>query len=450
MQISELQGKNIALWGLGHEGLANLEFLLKHKLANQIYIYNDTPLDFLTNHPDIPVFSGDEFEQLLDKVDIIIKSPGVSIYSARFKAALQKGIKITSSTDLFLNEIRANHPQTTVIGVTGSKGKSTTSSLLYTALKASGQDVALGGNIGKPLIELLGESHCFVVAELSSYQCADLSVSPQIILFTNLFPEHIDWHLCHDNYYRDKVHLIAHQQVGDICFVNDKCEKLKKYCHEYAREFNYYNRPEGFAELDNVLCYHQEPILKIEDIKLEGYHNLDNMAGVLSVIKYLGLDINQALESFKDFEALPHRLQKVGEKKGIVFINDSISTAPETAMAAIKSFDKNMGVFLGGYDRQQDYSELAEFINDNPKVKVVATLFQTGPRVAEALRGLVKREDFVLIEEPDFEIAAQKLFTELKQQQGTLVLFSPAAPSYDCYKSFEKRGEDFIRIFNTL
>lgn len=450
MLLSELKGKNIAVWGLGKEGLAILELLQKQELPANLYIYNDTPTEPLSAYPKIPVYTGDDFAKLLSKVDVIVKSPGVSIYKEEIKQAKAAEVRFTTSSDLFLSEMRANHPNAIVIGVTGSKGKSTTSSLLYTALNYLEQDVVLGGNIGRPLIELIEEDHRFIVAEMSSYQCSDLSVSPHIALFTNLFPEHIDWHLNHDNYYRDKVHLIANQQEGDVCFVNDKCDKLKKYCNEYAREFNYYNRPEGFAELDNVLCYNQKPILHIEEIKLEGYHNLDNMAGALSVIQYLGLDINKAIESFKTFEALPHRLQKVGEKDGIIFINDSISTAPETAMAAIKSFDKNMGIILGGYDRAQDYQELAEFINDNPKVKAVATLFQTGPRVAEALRDLVKREDFTLIEESDFGTAVNKLFEALKKQNGELILFSPAAPSYDCYKSFEFRGNDFIKIFGRL
>ena len=119
-------------------------------------------------------------------------------------------------------------------------------------------------------------------------------------------------------------------------------------------------------------------------------------------------------------------------------------------MAAIQSFDEPMGVFLGGYDRKQDYTDLAQFINDNPKVKVVAALFQTGPRVAEALRKTVTRPDFVLIEEKDFETSVKKLFKELKMQNGKLALFSPAAPSYDSFKSFEMRGAEFIRIFENL
>ena len=162
------------------------------------------------------------------------------------------------------------------------------------------------------------------------------------------------------------------------------------------------------------------------------------------------MDVSTALESFKTFHALPHRLQKIGEKDGITFINDSISTAPETAIAAIRSFDLPMGIFLGGYDRKQDYHELARIINDTPQVKVVAVLFQTGPRIAETLKQVLTRRDIVLIEEPDFASAVKKVFGSLKRCGGRLALFSPAAPSYDAYKSFEVRGEEFIKIFHNL
>ena len=446
MLISELQNKNLLIWGLGKEGLALREFVNAHVKYQNLYLYDDTEIV----GSELKIYHGTDINELLNKVDVIIRSPGVSIYKDEIIQAKAKGVKVTSSSDIFLSEMKKNRPQTTVIGVTGSKGKSTTSSLLYHALQTLGKKVALGGNIGRPLIELLEEEHDYVVCELSSYQCSDLSVSPQIVLFTNLFPEHIDWHRSHENYYKDKVHLVAHQQVGDVCFVNDKCEKLKKYCAAYNLPYCYYNKKEGFAEINNVLCENEKPLLHIEETKLQGFHNLDNMAGVLSVIKYLGLNTSQAVKSFKTFNGLPHRLQKVGEKDGILFINDSISTAPETAMAALKSFDVPLGIFLGGYDRAQDYHELAEFINQDKNVKVVVTLFQTGPRVVQTLKEVLKRKDIVVLEETDFAKAVSEMYDNLQKVGGKMALFSPAAPSYGSFKSFEERGAEFIRLFNNL
>lgn len=446
MLLSELQNKKLLIWGLGKEGLALTEFIKANVKYQNLYLYNDSEIA----QSELKIYHGKDIDDLLNKIDVIIRSPGVSIYKDEIVQAKLNGVKVTSSSDIFLSEMIKNRPQTTVIGVTGSKGKSTTSSLLYHALLTLGKNVALGGNIGRPLIELLQEEHDYVVCELSSYQCSDLSVSPKIVLFTNLFPEHIDWHRSHENYYRDKVHLVAHQQADDVCFVNDKCEKLKKYCAAYNLPYRYYNKKEGFAEIDNVLCEDGKPLLHIEETKLQGFHNLDNMAGVLSVIKYLGLDTKKAVESFKTFNGLPHRLQKVGEKNGILFINDSISTAPETAMAALKSFDVPLGIFLGGYDRAQDYHELAEFINQDTNVKVVVTLFQTGGRVAQTLKEVLTRKDIVVIEETNLANAVSQMYEHLQKLGGKLALFSPAAPSYGCFKSFEERGAEFIRLFNKL
>ncbi len=449
MLISELHNKNIVVWGLGQEGTAVLEFLRKHHIGKNLYVYNDSEVEKNEVFADLEFFSGADFTKLLTMTDVIIKSPGVSIYRKEIKLAQEKGIAITSSSDLFLSEMRKNHPSCITIGVTGSKGKSTTSSMLYHALKNMGYDAVLGGNIGAALISLIDELHDYVVMELSSYQCSDLSVSPQIVLFTNLFPEHIDWHGSHEAYYQDKVHLIAHQQQGDVCFVNENCEKLKKYCAEYSKDFLYYNRPNGFARLDNVLCCNRHPVLHIEELQLQGYHNLDNLAGVLSVLDYLKLDTLKAIETIKTFEPLPHRLQKVAKIENVEFVNDSISTAPETAMAAMGAFACPLALILGGYDRDQDYNELAEMINKNHKVKTVATVFQTGPRIAQTLKKHLTRK-IKLIEETDFTQAVEDAFASLKEAEGGLVLFSPAAPSYDSYKSFVARGNHFIKIVKEL
>lgn len=426
MLLKDLENKKVAIWGLGHEGEAVLHFLQKHM-------------------PELvlKVFTNDD-EVCFDNVDVIIKSPGVSIYKELLQEAKQKNIEITSSSDLFLNEIRKNHPQCKVIGVSGSKGKSTTSSLLYNALLSLGKNVGFGGNIGKPLIELLEDDYDYIVAEFSSYQAADLTISPHIVLFTNLFPEHIDWHKSHENYYRDKIHLIANQQVNDVAFVNDKCDKLKYYTSQFCNLK--YNISDGFYVKDNILCNKEQKLLKISDTKLIGYHNLDNMAGVLSVIDYLGEDINIAINAIKQFEALPHRLQRFATINGVAYVNDSISTAPETAIAAMKSFDENMLVILGGYDRQQNYEELAEYINENNKIKAVIALFQTGPRIANILKEKVKRKDFCLMEETSLFSAINNIYQKIKECDVKLVLFSPAAPSYDSYDNFAKRGDGFMNL----
>ncbi len=437
MLISELKDKRILIWGMGTEGRAIREYLEEHHLPAEILTYNDDE-------------GAEAFSKILNaKPDVIIRSPGVSIYKPEFVKAKDEGIKITSSSDLFLSEMRAVHPQTKVIGISGSKGKSTSVSMLYHMMNALGCKVALGGNIGRPLIELVDGEYDYIIGEFSSYQASDLSASPQVVMLTNLFSVHTDWHGGHDRYCRDKLHLAAHQQPGDICVVNANNAQLKAYAKELPNVI-YYGLPEGFHACGKELYLGKEALLNINTLRISGNHNMDNLAGVVTVMDKLGLDWRRGLEALKTFEPLPHRLQKVAVVNGILFINDSISTAPEAAIGGMQSFDGPMAVISGGIENHQDYTQYANFIAHNHKVKVAVTLFQCGPQIAKAIRQAVRRSDFKLIEAPDLETAVKAAYEELQKVGGNLVLFSPTAPSFGYYKNFMERGEHFIKIVKSL
>lgn len=433
MLIKDLENKNIALWGLGTEGKACLEFLRQHNLGKSIRIFeNDEQCD-------------------LRGVDVVIKSPGVSNYKPEIIAARQNGISITSSSDLFLNEIRINQPQCKIIGISGSKGKSTSISALYHILVSAGYKVGLGGNIGRPLIELIDGHYDFVVGEFSSYQATDLTASPHIAMFTNLFFVHNEWHHGHENYCRDKIHLIANQKPGDVFFVNDRNAQLKEYCSPYTAGKKYYNMPENFHAEGRELYFQNRCILNIEQLKLCGDHNLDNLAGIFSVLQEIGVDLDQAAASLKSFEPLEHRLQNVAQYNRITFINDSISTAPEAAIGAMKSFDQDIVIISGGQDLGQNYHDYAQYIQENPKVKMAVTLFQSGPHITKAIKETVTRPDFVLVEGGTLEQAVQQAYDQLKLLgHGGTILFSPTAPSFGVYKNFMERGQHFIRTVKNL
>ena len=298
MLISELVGKNVAIWGLGREGNAVLEYLQKHNIT-----------------PNIRIFENDN-EVNLDGVEIVIKSPGVSLYKPEIIAAKKQGVKFTSSSDLFLSEMRARNTKCKVIGVSGSKGKSTSVSAMAHMMSAAGLKVGLGGNIGRPIIELLDGDYDYVVGEFSSYQAADLTASPQIVMFTNLFYVHTDWHNhSHEQYCKDKLHLVANQQAGDVYFANARNEQLVQYSNEYPHNRQWYDVADGFHAEGRELYYRQEKLFSIGDLKLSGDHNLDNLAGVFSVLKYLGFDIKAAVEALKSFEPLEHRLQNFAQSR---------------------------------------------------------------------------------------------------------------------------------------
>ncbi len=433
MLIKDLTNKNIIIWGMGTEGQAVKAYLQKHNISSNIFEYNDAD-------------GANKLKELAAKADVIVRSPGVSIYKPEFIALKEQGIKITSSSNLFLAEMKANHPHTKVIGITGSKGKSTSVSMMYHMMQALGLKVALGGNIGKALIDLLDEEQDYVIGEFSSYQASDLENSPNLVIFTNLFSVHTDWHGGHDGYCRDKVHLAS---FADTAVVNANNQELMTYTAGLPNRV-FYGDNQDFYAVGKELFYKGEAVCCIDDLKISGNHNMDNLAGVITAFELLGLDWRKALNSLPSFEPLPHRLQKVGVVDGILFINDSISTAPEAAIGGMKSFDDNMAIISGGIENKQDYTEYAQFIEANPKVKVAVTLFQCGHQIAESIRQYVTRTDFTLIEAQDLQAAVVKAYDELKRVGGSLVLFSPTAPSFGYYKNFMERGEDFINCVKTL
>lgn len=446
MKISDITGKKIAVWGMGSEGKEALNYIKSHGLAGEIVLLNDTICDKPAGFEDCPLYTGDEIEQGCETAEVIIRSPGVSIYKPELK---KRRSKTTSVTDLCLNELRGR-PNCPIIGVSGSKGKSTSVSALAFMLEKLGYRVGLGGNIGRPLIELLDGEYDFVVAEISSYQASDLTVSPQIAMFTNLFYVHSEWHDGHENYCRDKIHLIANQTDGDVFFANARNQQLMDYTEDFAAHRKLYDVTDGFYAEGKSLYRRGEKLFDLDELKLGGTHNLDNLAGVFSILEYLGADVKAAAEALKDFEPLPHRLQKVAVKNNVLFVNDSISTAPEAAIGAVNSFDGNMVLISGGQDNLQDYTDYARCIEENPKVNAVITLFQTGPKIAETLRKNVKRKNFLLIEGDSLEKAVAISYNLLQKVGGGTVLFTPTSPSFGFYKNFMERGNHFIEIVKAL
>lgn len=406
MRLQDLTSKTVAVWGTAVEGQANLAFLKRYLPGKEILVIEDNK---------IPA-----------GVDVIFKSPGISLYLPEVQAALKKGIEITSSTQFFLE----NHPQKCItIGVTGTKGKSTTASLLTHLLKSLNPKTVLGGNIGRPLISLWDEPADFVVAEVSSYMAADLKTPFDISVLLNLSPEHVDWHKSHDAYYRDKTHMLAVRK-GQKAIVNRELEEFG------FPDAIYFNDRNGF-HTDGESVFDGRKELKLSEHALLGSHNLLNLCAVLSVIKALGLDVEKALKALPSFVPLPHRLQKIGKKNGITYIDDSIATTPEATMAALQAFKEHpIHLIAGGFERQQDYLELAGDILLS-SVKTVIGLPATGTRLLDVLA------DSAVVTHQALSMKEAVAIAQKYAKSGDVVLLSPAAPSYNMYKNFEERGNDF-------
>ena len=446
MNLQNLRGKKIAIWGMGKEGHSSIKYLRKNFPHQQITLIDDqtppnTILESFLQYQPVDFKIHGTSVQLLSSFDIIIKSPGISIYLPEIKAAQQNGVIFTSATNLWFDAIGNDR----VIAVTGTNGKTTTASILAYLLTESGLSVALGGNTGTPLLDLLENQNRYDiwVIELSSYQTCDLDSWPEIGILLNLYPEHIQWHGSLENYYKDKLNLFIDNQCQAI--VNFLDPISKKYTSNWEKT-TYFNIPSKFHFKNDLVYEKDRPILALANLKLVGRHNLSNICAVLTALDMLRINVSKVIPKLSNFRGLPHRLQVLGEKDNITYIDDSISTTPESAMAAIESFrGQPITILLGGQNRQQQYMPLIKMICDIP-IHSVITMYETGPRIAELVQNKKPNSNHqpILNESDSLEeaIIAAKNITP----QGGIILLSPAAPSYDAFSNYQERGTSFKQL----
>jgi UDP-N-acetylmuramoylalanine--D-glutamate ligase len=306
------------------------------------------------------------------------------------------------------------------------------------------------GNIGKPFLDFLHKAPQteIWVAELSSYQTADLASFPKITVLLNLFPEHFDWHGSLDIYYRDKLRMFEpHKDKFTILNFSDPQSRQLTSGWENITYFN----SQATIHVRGTTIYHGNQALgPVTTGDLVGSHNHSNVCAALTALDAAGFDARTCLEELYDFRGLPHRQKVVGHKNGLTFVDDSISTTPETAMAAIERFnDHPLCLLLGGYDRNQDYRALATLICSR-NVRLVITLPDNGGRIATAIKAAIDRLGAgpELYAATDLPTAVKKAITGTPH--GGIVLLSPAAASYGTYKDFHERGNAFIKLAGVL
>jgi UDP-N-acetylmuramoyl-L-alanine---L-glutamate ligase len=445
MLIQDFKGKKTAIWGLGKEGWSTLTALCAELPGLELTVLNDARVgdedaDRLRSLGDVQLFSGEELRERLFKLDIVIKSPGVSLYRPEIVEARKRGVLFTSSTNIWFAE---RSDQTTVC-VTGTKGKSTTSSLIAHMLGNTGNHCVLAGNVGIPIISMLRRAADVWVIELSSYQAADFNGSPSISLLLDLFPEHLDWHGSVERYYQDKLRLLT-QTSAERCVVNATDPVTEDYHLALDRPVRF-NDSYGFHVADDWIMDGGKKLIPRERIRLPGGHNLSNVCAALTTVRLLGVSPMEALQTLETFTPLPHRLTQMGEKNGVLYVDDSISTTPQSTIEAIKAYSgRPVTVLLGGFDRGLDFTDLADFLVDHP-VRAVVVLPDNGKRIAEAIRhafadGGTSIPVIVEAENLPQAVAKAKVLTP----PGGVILLSPASPSYGHFKNFEERGEAFAR-----
>lgn len=418
MNIEDLAGKNVCIIGFGREGKSALDAIHRFNIDCSVTIADRNTELGVTG---VALKLGDDHLQNLDIFDVVIVSPGVPPNPL----IDDLGSKVSNTTQLFFDWVKPNH---TVIGVTGSKGKSTTTSLIAHMLQTDRPNVHIAGNIGIPVLdlytkELLAEPQIFV-CELSSAQLSRMHVSPHIGVLVSMFPEHLDYHGSVDAYYEAKGVLTKYQSTGDVIFYNQDNAVCVQYAQQSAgSKYSYSNDDRGFT------C------------ALLGKHNHYNINAAVDVAKHMSVNDEVIVKALESFSPLPHRLQNLDEHHGIHWINDSISTAPETCIAALEALGGVVEtLIIGGVDRGIDYSLLAEYLAAS-NIKHLITIPDAGNTVTS-----------LLSESVSFEIHAVESLEQAVKVAKTVTtpdatcLLSPAAASYNHFKNFEVRGEEFEKL----
>ena len=407
--LNRLRGKRILILGFGREGRSSLAFLQKYLPDAVIAVADKNPMEGVTH-------AGKDYLQSVYDYDMVIKTPGISL-----KDFDPKGVEITSQTDLFLGQF---HHQT--IGITGTKGKSTTTSLIYHLLKESGRDAILTGNIGIPCFDIMEQIHedSIVVYELSAHQLEFVHNSPRVGVLLNVFEEHLDHFGTFERYKQAKFNLLRHMDAGDYAVVHDSLMM------------------ETIAlGVNNVVFSWMDFDIDEEALPILGPHNLLNTKAALCACMEYGIDERELIPHLYSFKPLEHRLELVGTFGGVTFVNDSISTIPQAAIAACQTLGRVDFLLLGGFDRDIDYKPLATYLKEHP----VLHLLFTG-KAGERMMQLVKDGGVEGQMVPYASMEEAFHYLKHNARPGDTCLLSPAASSYDQYKNFEERGRKFKRL----
>lgn len=449
-QLRVFQGKKIAILGLGVEGLSSGRFLAKHGAAITFFDQKtDTEIEKEVLHEARGlgnVILGNDAFDTVSEFDLIFRSPGIHKHTTFLTKAKEKGAIITSQTKLFFDLCPSP-----IIGVTGTKGKGTTATLIYEMLKASGRDVYLGGNIGTPPLEFLNilTEQSIVVLELSSFQLDDLTKSPHIAVMLMVVPEHLNYHGTSEQYVTAKRNLLRFQSREDFAILNQDYiasnesdiftdgQIFKISCERSTME-------QGCFVKDGAIWMRMKgaewKIIDVSDIALVGKHNWENVASSAMAATLAGADKQAIVSVLKSFTGLEHRLELVREVNGVKYFNDSFSTTPETAIAAIQAFDQPEIVILGGSSKKSDFGELGKVLGKAKNIKAIIGIGEEWERIKASIRGLPKH---VLLIEGAGDMRTIVQAASKIARSGDVVLLSPACASFDMFKNYKDRGNQF-------
>jgi UDP-N-acetylmuramoyl-L-alanine---L-glutamate ligase len=445
MRLEDLERQSILILGFGTEGQATYEFLRKRWPTKPLSIADRRKIDEfpdevaarLQDDPAVMLNFGPKY---LDSADgynctVIIKTPGIPASTEAILRACKTGCKLTSHSQIFLS----NYPREKVIGVTGTKGKSTTTALIHYVLTCGGIPAELVGNIGQPPLARIDtvSNDTYFVHEFSSHQLAEIETSPHIAVLLNIVPEHLDYYTSFEDYVAAKENITKFQTPDDFLV----------FAADYPIPTAIANRSKAalkpFGANDRI-----DEVVPLSEIPLPGKFNIQNVMAAIAVAQLCGVQPPAIREAVRTFQALPHRLESVGTYKGITFYDDSIATVPDATLAALEALGSDVQtLLLGGHERNLDFTQLGEQLP--PNVKTLILFPPTGVRIWKAIEmhsknSVLPETFFVRDMEQAVKIAYQRT------EQGRICLLSPASPSFGIFRDYRERGDlfkAFVRKF---
>lgn len=452
MNIESLKTKRVGILGYGREGQSVARYLQKHGITP--VLFDKTPK---ANSDGLVIYSGSDYLKNLNKVEVLFRSPGFWRKNKALVEFESSGGLITSQTIYFFENCPGK-----IIGITGTKGKGTTTSLAYRMAVESGKSAYLTGNIGltEPfdfLDNLTSED--LVYYELSSFQLQDLTISPHVAVVLMTTADHLDIHKSLEEYHSAKESIVKFQKDTDFAIINKDFPASVKIGMQGKGSKLWYGKTKvnfgiqienftltsvGLDKFDVV----NKRLLDLQELTLRGEHNLQNVSAALIVSIVLGLPLETAISSAKRFAGLEHRLEFVDEKRSIKFYNDSFSTTPETAIAAISSFAEPLFLILGGSEKNLDYAELAQKISKTKNIESVFLIGETQSRMRTQMLSNGVEQNKIITEAKNLE----EIFNYLKEtaNPGSVVLLSPATASFDMFKNYKERGNKFKELVKNI
>ena len=440
--IEFLKDKNIIILGFGMEGETTYNFIRNH-LPNQKLTIADMNEVIIEDYPyleedkNTTLILGKNYLDNLDKYDVIIKTPGLSLKDIDISTFKDK---ITSQLELVMEYLNVYS-----IGITGTKGKSTTSTLMYQVIKDQGKDVMLLGNIGEPIFNRIDQMNedTILVLEMSSHGLEFVKRSPNISILLNAFEEHLDHYVSLEKYIEAKFNIAKYQKDTDTFIYNFDNKLMNEIGYKHREndiavsileEPNTKNKV--FLKEDDIYLNNELLFNKNLEMNLKGMHNINNIMFVITAAKILNLDIEKALETVSKFEPLEHRMEFVATINGVSYYNDSIATIPEATMNGVNAIKNINTLIVGGKDRGVNLQELIEFLG-NSDIENIICLHTTG----EYIYNKLEKSDKNLFKVNNMESAVK--IAKKVTKSGTNCLLSPAAASYGFFKNFKERGEIF-------